>query len=192
MKTIIPAFVVALAAVSLSVPCARAQEDKAAAKEDKAAGKAESSGKLEKGEAPTTESDFVNKAVARGVAELKFAELGVTKAENPKVKALAEKLVEGHTAHVKELKTIAEKMTLRPDEKTIAKVQEGYKELEKTTVKNFDKKFVAIAVLCHKNNVEFYEAGKKIAKDPAVIAYIDKVLPVLKEHSEKLESLKTD
>jgi putative membrane protein len=183
MKPTLPVVIVSLAAASLIVPSAWAQADKDKDTERRTPG-------LQADEKPISESDFVTKAAARGATELKFAELGASKAQGPKVKELAQMMVREHTSANQEIKTIAGKLDIKLDDTPDAKAQEKYKELNAKTGREFDAAFLAISLMCHQNNIEFYEAGKALAKNADVTAHINKTLPLLKSHSEKVENLK--
>jgi putative membrane protein len=182
MKTIAIASILSFAAAFAFTPIAGAQ-DKPGAEQPKTI-----PGEDEPG--PTSESDFVSKALQRGTAEVKVLELAASKTQTPAVKEIARELVREHTNSNQELKKIADKLDIRPAETPNAKAEEKLRELSSKTGKEFDAAFIKMMLHCHATNVSFYEAGKKVAKNSEVTAYIDKALPVLKSHSEKIEAVK--
>jgi putative membrane protein len=183
MKTTIPVFIVSVAAAGLIMPAAWAQADKDKDTERKVPA-------LEADQKPTSESDFVTKAATRAAAELKFAQLGVAKAQNPKVKELAQMLERDYTSVNQEIKTIAGKLNIKLDDTPNAEAQEKAKQLAAKSGREFDAAYLIIARVCQQHNIEFYEAGKALAKDPEVTAHINKALPALKSRSEKVDTLK--
>ena len=183
MKTTVSAFILSIAAASLIVPSAWAQADKDKDTERKVPA-------LEADQKPTSESDFVTKAAKRTAAELKFAQLGVAKATNPKVKELAQMLEKEYTSANQELKTIAAKLNIKLDDTPNAEAQEKAKELAAKSGREFDAAYLICARICQQHNIEFYEAGKELAKDSEVTAHINKALPALKSRSEKVDDLK--
>ena len=178
MKTTVSVFIIA---ASLIMPSAWAQADKDTERKVPA---------LEAEQKPTSESDFVIKAAKRTAAELKFAQLGVAKATNPKVKELAQMLERDYTAANQEIKTIAGKLNIKLDDAPNAEAQEKAKELAAKSGREFDAAYLIIARVCQQHNIEFYEAGKELAKDSEVTAHSNKALPALKTRSEKVDDLK--
>lgn len=144
---------------------------------------------------PASEEDFVRTAAKKGISEVKVAQLGVEKAEDAKVRELARMLVKDHTAANASLKTIADDMAFKPDEKADAKADEKfgqeYKELSALNGNAFDKAFLKHMSMCHEEGVAWYEAGRKVAKSEQVTVYIEKTLPVLKAHAAKIRELHT-
>jgi putative membrane protein len=185
MKTSVSAFLASFAAASLLMPSAWAQAD-----QTKDETTAQKSPALEANEKPTSESDFVTKAAKRTATELKFAQLGVSKAQNPKVKELAQMLEREYTSAHQEIKRIADKLNIKLDETPAAEAQEKARELAARTGREFDTAFLKAARMCQKENIEFYEAGKALAKNAELTAHINTTLPALKARSEKVDNLK--
>ncbi len=140
---------------------------------------------------PANESDFVMTVAKKGMAELKAAQLGVEKAEDEKVKELAQMIVTDHTSANANLKTVAEGLSIKlpgaPDEKG----EQKCKELSGLSGKAFDQAFLAHMDMCHEKSIAYFEAGRKVAKSEEVTAFIDKTLPVLKAHAKKIDELHT-
>ena len=183
MKSTVSTFIVSIAAASLIIPSAWAQADKEKATERKLPA-------LEADQKPTSESDFVTKAAKRTAAELKFAQLGVAKAQNPKVKELAQMLEREYTSANQEIKTIAGKLNIKIEDTPNAEAQEKAKKLAAKTGREFDAAYIVIAYACQQHNIEFYEAGKAVAKDSDVTAHINEALTALKTRSEKVDDLR--
>jgi|GEM_PF-2191767 len=140
--------------------------------------------------APASEADFVQTAAKGGMGEVKIAELAVKKARDEKVKEFAHMLVKDHTAANEELKTAAASANITLSTTPDAKAEEKYARLNKAEGKQFDKAFLDEMAMCHEKNIAYYEAGKKVAKSAPVTAFIDKTLPVIKRHAEKIEELR--
>ena len=138
---------------------------------------------------PANEMEFVKTAAKKGMAEVKIAQLAVEKAEDPKVKELAQMLVKDHTAANAALKPICETLGAKPADHADAKAQQKYDELSAMNGKEFDQSFLATMHKCHDKTIMLLEAGKKVAKSDEVIAYINTTLPVIKGHAEKIGEL---
>lgn len=136
--------------------------------------------------APADETDFIQKAATKGMSEVKFAELGVTKANDEKVKECAQMLVKDHTASNQELKAIAGELKIRLAEAADPEAEKIYEELSQKAGKEFDKAFLERMATCHERAIALFEAAKKLAKAEQVTAFIEKTLPVLKNHAEHI------
>lgn len=132
---------------------------------------------------------FVKTAASDGMGELKVAELGVKKAENADVKAFAEMLVKDHTANNMELKALAEKKGVDVSSIVEEKIVNKVKDLEKQSGPGFDEAFLKFMEKDHKDCIDKFEDGQKNVRDGDVKAYIDKTLPVLRAHHDKVKAL---
>jgi putative membrane protein len=132
---------------------------------------------------------FVKHEAANGMAVVKIATLGSSKAEHKDVKALAGMLVTDHTAVNAELKELAKTKGVELSAVIDPKHAEEFQKLEKADAKNFDKEFLAAVASGHTKCVKSFEAASKDAKDSDVKAFAAKVLPTLKAHLEKVKEL---
>jgi len=139
--------------------------------------------------APASESDFVQSAAKGGISEAHLAELAAKKAHDQKVKEFAEMLVRDHTAANQELKTIARDMNIRVADLSDSKAEQKHRDLNAKAGAEFDRAFIEETRRCHEKDIALFEAGKKVAKSQQLTAFIDKTLPVLRNHAEKLEEL---
>ena len=138
---------------------------------------------------PANETEFVTTTAKKGMAEVKAAQLGVEKAEDPKVKELAQMLVTDHTAANAQLKTVAGELSIELSDDRDEKTQQKYKELSALSGKEFDQAFLAHMHKCHNKSIAFMEAGRKVSKSDGVIAFIEKTLPVIKGHTKMIGEL---
>lgn len=136
-----------------------------------------------------TDVKFVKHQAAAGMAEVKLAELGVQKAGNADVKALAQTLVTDHTAANEELKKLAEKKGIDVSAVIDPKAAESFQELEKKSGTDFDKQFLDEVVSNHKKCVDHFEESSKDAKDTDLKQWVDKMLPTLRSHLQKAKEL---
>ncbi len=138
-----------------------------------------------------TDVAFVKTTGAAGMAEVKIASLGVTKATRADVKALAEMLVTDHTKVNAELKVLATKKGIELSDVISPSSAETFQKLEKLSGTEFDKEFLADIVADHKTCVNAFDASSKDAKDTDVRAFVDKTLPALKAHHAKAVDLQS-
>lgn len=132
---------------------------------------------------------FVKNEAAAGKAEVKIAELAVTKAQRSDVKELAGTLVTDHTVVNAELAALASKKGVELSTVIAPAHAATYQELEKQTGEAFDKEFLAVIINDHKKCISSFEEASKEAKDADLKSWVDKTIPALKSHLEKAEAL---
>jgi putative membrane protein len=118
--------------------------------------------------------------------------MATEKASDSKVKDLAQQLVKDHTAANQELKTVAEGLKISLPDETTPKEDPRCEQLKQKTGAEFDKAFLQEIDNCHAKDIALFEAGKKVAKSSEVTAFIDKTLPVIKSHAQKIDALRPD
>ena len=135
------------------------------------------------------ESTFIQNAAVSSHAETEFAELAVKKAENPKVKALAETLVTDHKALNKDLNHLAAAQNVTLSNEITPEQTATLKKLEVATGLEFDKQFLATVADSHQSHISSYEKASKDINDTELKALVDKTIPVLKAHHATAVSL---
>lgn len=133
---------------------------------------------------------FIEHAVESGMFEVQAAQLAAAKATDPQVKSFASMLVDHHTAANNELVQLA---NARKVELPAAPPRGMRRDIERLGKKNgaeFDREFVReIGVKAHEKDIEMFEKAGKDVKDPALKAFIDKTLPVLRTHLAQAEKM---
>ena len=135
------------------------------------------------------EQQFVKKAAAGGLAEVKLSELANDRASDPKVKDFATQMVTDHTQANGELKPIAESNKIAVPTKLTGEHEVAYKHLEKLSGAKFDAAYIRIMVSDHDKTVSAFEEASSKLKDPALKAFVDKTLPVLRQHKEHIHEI---
>jgi putative membrane protein len=135
------------------------------------------------------EQQFVKKAAAGGLAEVKLSELANDRASDPKVKDFATQMVTDHTQANGELKPIAESNKIPVPTKLTGEHEVAYKHLEKLSGAKFDAAYIRIMVSDHDKTVSAFEQASSSLKDPALKAFVDKTLPVLRQHKEHIHEI---
>jgi putative membrane protein len=135
------------------------------------------------------EQQFVKKAAAGGLAEVKLSDLASTRASDPKVKDFATQMVTDHTQANNELKPLAETNHVPVPTKLQGDSETEYKHLEKLSGAKFDAAYVKIMLSDHDKTVAAFEDASSKVKDPGLKAFIDKTLPVLQQHKEHIHAI---
>ncbi len=136
----------------------------------------------------SADSTFVMKAAAGGEAEVQMARLAQTKATNPAVKELANKLVEDHTKANEMLKQTVSKMNMSWPTSMDAKAQSEYNRLQNLSGADFDREFARHAVADHKEDISLFQREIDHGSDPEVKGWASQNLPALQEHLRMAES----
>ncbi|MBC5784193.1 DUF4142 domain-containing protein [Ramlibacter sp. USB13] len=134
---------------------------------------------------------FIEEAANSGMFEVQVSQLAASKATDPAVKSFASMLVDHHTAANNELVKIANgrgielpaapKRALRRDIEKLGKKQNG---------EEFDRAFVRdVGIKAHEKDIKLFAKASKDVKDPELKAFVDKTLPVLREHLAAAEKL---
>jgi putative membrane protein len=135
------------------------------------------------------DAEFAVKAADGGLTEVQLGQIALEKASDQKVKDFAKNMLDDHKKANEELKAIASRKDIAlpaaPSEdhvKTIADISEK-------SGKDFDKAYVKQMVKDHEKTVELFEDAQDEVKDAEMRAFIDKTLPVLRQHLEHSKNL---
>ena len=132
---------------------------------------------------------FMDKAAADGMYEVQVGQLASTKASDPNVKSLGDKLVHDHTAANKKLMQLASSKGVELPAGPTRGERREIEKLSKQTGSKFDDMFARAVAKDHQKDIkEFQKASGKV-KDADLKAWIDKTLPGLREHLALAEKL---
>ena len=142
------------------------------------------------GASEPTSKQFVKDAVESNLAEIKAAELALTKSDNSAVKSFAQRMIDDHTKANTQLEAVAARENIKvPDNSAIMQRAE-LKMLQMKSGADFDKAYVEQMKKDHDKAVKlFKEAANsgKIAADLKDVA--NKTLPTLEQHQHSATQL---
>lgn len=136
------------------------------------------------------DAEFATKAAVGGMAEVEFGKIALTKTTDTKIKAFAEMMVSDHGKANEELKTLAAAknitlpMALDDDHTKIMT------DLNSSTGKDFDKKYVDAMVDGHQKTLNLMEEEAKDGKDAGLKAFAAKTAPIVKSHLDMIKKIK--
>ena len=136
---------------------------------------------------------FIKKASISSLYEIESSKVALDKSKNPEVKKIANKLIDDHTAANKKLKEILTKEKLRfPMNLTLDEDhQEKVEELKEASESDFDKEYLDLMLEAHKNAIELFEDFSNAdGTHKSLNNYAENTLPKLKNHLEKIKSVK--
>jgi putative membrane protein len=135
------------------------------------------------------DADFVANTVAANYGEIKFAELATQRSNNAEVKALAAQLAADHKKVLGEAKTLAASKSIsvptEEEDSDKRKTERFYDE----SGKDFNKKWAKEMIDRHEKSINKFEKRFEKTEDAELKAWIDKTLPHLRMHLEKLNTL---
>lgn len=126
--------------------------------------------------------------------ELDVAKMAVEKAQSPKVKAYAKKLVADHTTFHKQVMAFAERNKVERSQVEMASTPAAAKEapaarLEASAGAEFDREFVNMMVAEHEKAVDMVKSAKDTVTDKKLKAMLTSQLPKLERHKKMAQDL---
>lgn len=137
----------------------------------------------------TEDQNFIQKAAVGGLAEVSLGQQVSPAAKNPDVKNFADKMVTDHGKANDELKQLASNKGITLPSDTDQEHKDAAQKV--MSAKNVDKAYMDQMVKDHDKDVKEFEGASKSAKDADLKAWIDKTLPVLKEHQKMAHDIKS-
>lgn len=132
------------------------------------------------------DEDFLIKAAEINLEVIRLSELAQQKGSAPDVKELANKMVNGHTKAMNDLKNLASSKSIAIPTTATDKVQNAYENLnEKAVGDDFDKEYCDKMVKGHRDAIDAYEKASSNAADPDIKSWAASMLPDLRMHLEE-------
>lgn len=126
---------------------------------------------------------FIIAAAESGMFEVQVAQLAAAKATDPQVKSFASMLVDHHTAANNELVQIANARKVELPAAPPRSMRRTIEKLGKKDGAEFDRDFVRdVGVKAHEKDIKLFEKAREDVKDPQLKAFVEKTLPVLRNH----------
>lgn len=142
--------------------------------------------------APLSAADkaFMAAAHASGLFEVEVGRIGAERAQNTSVKALAGHLVSEHSVANDALRGLAALRGVELPTRVSADRQAELDKLKSTPVPRFDEAMVQNVVIpAHQADIERFERAQQNTSDPELKAFIQRTLPVLKQHLKSAQTL---
>ncbi len=131
---------------------------------------------------------FAMEAAKAGTKEIKLGQLAATKGSTPEVRELGKMMVEQHTQAANELKTLAERKSIKLPMDMDAECKKCYNELSKKSGKDFDKAYTEMMVKDHKKVIAEFTTEKNDGKDVDFKEWATNTLPTLQHHLQMSET----
>ncbi|HET8747881.1 MAG TPA: DUF4142 domain-containing protein [Ramlibacter sp.] len=126
---------------------------------------------------------FLEAAAGSGMFEVQIAQLAAAKANDQNVKSFAGMLVDQHTAANNELVKLANAKRVELPAAPKRSLRRDIEKLGKKNGDEFDRDFVRdVGIKAHEKDIKMFEKARDDVKDPDIKAFVEKTLPVLREH----------
>jgi putative membrane protein len=128
--------------------------------------------------------------------EIEMGKMALEKAQSPRVKAYAKKLLSDHTAADKQLLSYADKKKL--DRSTLelastpmetAKTDDPHAKLNTSSGAEFDRDFVTVMVDAHDKAIDMVKTAKDTVSDKQLAKMLSAMLPKLERHKKMAQDL---
>jgi putative membrane protein len=133
-------------------------------------------------DARINDSAFVRKASGAGIAEIKAGEIATQRANDAKVKAFAQRVIDDHTRANKELERLASRKGWTLSNTIDEKCQKELDKLSSTTAQEFDRTYMEGQLKAHEEAVKLFQSESENGQDADLKAWAGKILPTLREH----------
>lgn len=131
---------------------------------------------------------FIKEAYQGNQLEVQMGQLAQQQAQNQEVKTLAQTLVKDHQMANQKLQPIAQQKNIQLSQTLDQKHQQHLQKLQGKSGAEFDKMFVQHAIKDHKKGISKYEKCSQEVQDQQLKAYVDEVLPKLRNHLQMAQS----
>ena len=128
------------------------------------------------------DTSFIKDAAQGNEAEVQLGKLALEKATSPDVKQLGQHLQTDHTKANQDLMQLAQTKGVTLPTEPPRKEERLADRLQDKSGSDFDKAFAEHAIKDHQKDIQKYEKAMQNSKDADLKAYIEKCLPVLRQH----------
>ena len=138
----------------------------------------------------TADQDFMLAAAQGGMAEVKLGELAAQKGTRDDVKAFGQLMVKDHTAINGDLKALAAQKNVTLPGAMDAEHQAMVDKMVPLAGAEFDDAYIAGMISDHQEDVKAFKAEADATKDADIKSFVEKSLPVLTGHLERITAMK--
>ncbi len=132
---------------------------------------------------------FLKTSAEGNMAEIKLAQLALTKSSNDDVKGFAQKMVDDHTKLQETMKPFVEQAGLTPPSDLNAQHQMLDKKLSALSGDAFDKQYIAAMVKDHKKDLSEFKTEVSSTKNPQLKDAVSQGQQVIQEHTTMIEGI---
>jgi len=134
--------------------------------------------------------DFIFAAATDGLFELQAAQLAVARATAPDVKALAARVVNDRTNASSDLAQLAAVRGIALPTRLPRDLEARLRRLSQASGATFDREYLRqVGIAADENSIRRLEDAGDAGRDPQLKAWIDRILPMLRQHLSEARKL---
>jgi putative membrane protein len=131
---------------------------------------------------PNANAVFVNRAGMSGLEEVRFAQVAETKATDPAVRRVAEKIIADLTAVNQQLAALAESKGMAPPSDVGGRNEMLYQQLQSLSGPAFDRAYTGGELQDMTMVTETFQSEADSGSDPQVRSFAQQYVPMMLEH----------
>lgn len=135
---------------------------------------------------------FIKEAAANDVFELTAGMMAAEQSKAQKVDTYGQQIVQVHSRTNPVLESLAKRKHIELPAELPSEKKKLVAQLEDKKGEEFDKEFATVQLEAHQEAVALYEKADKEVEDKDIQAFVDQVLPVLKEHLVAAQEIHTE
>jgi putative membrane protein len=147
--------------------------------------------KLDPAGEPKTEQQFLARAIAADIAEIKFSEGAAKHAESKEVRAFARQMVNDHTKNREKLLRVARTLKLAVVEGLGKGRRAEMLRLMELKGNAYDREYIRTMVQDHEKALKMYETWTSTARKGDLRDTASRAVPVIKEHLRRAKELQS-
>lgn len=133
--------------------------------------------------------DFVERATAKGIAEIEAGRLALENSGNDRVQSFAQTMIDDHTRMNEKLKSIAREKNLEVADDATLMDQGKVMIMQLRDGDGFDRHYMGNQVNAHEQSIELFEEASQNLTDQELRELAQESLPKLREHLAKAQQL---
>jgi putative membrane protein len=141
--------------------------------------------------ANASDSMFMTHAAADGMAEMQMGQMALQKSSDPKVKELAQRIVDDHTAANAKLRLLAQQKQVTLPTAPMKDAQDKAATINSMDGTKFDQAWTTAMVDDHQKAVKLFSDETTQTQDAEVKTFAQATLPTLKSHLEMAQQLQS-
>ena len=141
------------------------------------------------GELSHGERKFLTKAAEGSTNEVALSRVAVRRAQDPRVRDLAERMIRDHEALNMKVKDLAGRKNIDISEAVQKGMEDDVESLRHKAPADFDQAYLDDMLSGHKDTIDLFEKAAMDARDPEIATLASETLPTLFEHYRHVRRL---
>lgn len=136
------------------------------------------------------DNTFAVEAAIESMTQIEIGKLGLKNTSNQTVHIFAQQILEDHTLFYRELTQLCERKNITLPIVIDKKHQKPYEKLAELRDAEFDSEFADLLSENLTNTLSIYDQAAKHVSDPDFLTYINKSLPLIRQHVRRAGTMK--